>query len=83
MQAREVLDVTLAILYSPNNKEKRLGLNVPADWASALELLKKYSELKTDMKADRVLHERIRAGMIANIWRQGGRSSTRPPARRD
>jgi NitT/TauT family transport system substrate-binding protein len=32
-QAREVLDVTLSILYSPNNKDKRLGLNVAADWA--------------------------------------------------
>jgi NitT/TauT family transport system substrate-binding protein len=52
VQAREVLGVTLSILTSANNKEKRIGLNVEADWASALELLKKYSELKTDMKAD-------------------------------
>jgi NitT/TauT family transport system substrate-binding protein len=52
IQAREVLGVTLSILTSPNNKEKRIGLNVEADWASALELLKKYSELKTDMTAD-------------------------------
>jgi NitT/TauT family transport system substrate-binding protein len=50
-QARQVLDVTLSILYSANNKEKRLGLNVDADWASALELLKKYNDLKTDKKA--------------------------------
>jgi NitT/TauT family transport system substrate-binding protein len=53
VQAREVLGVTLSILTSPNNKEKRIGLNVEADWASALELLKKYSELKTDMTADK------------------------------
>jgi len=47
-----VLDVTLSILYSPNNKQKRLGLNVPEDWQSALDLLQKYTEFKTDMKAD-------------------------------
>jgi NitT/TauT family transport system substrate-binding protein len=51
VQARKVLDVTLSILLSPNNKDKRLGLNVEADWASALDLLKTYNELKTDMKA--------------------------------
>lgn len=50
-QARQVLDVTLSILYSPNNKEKKLGLNVEEDWASALELFKEYKGLKTDMKA--------------------------------
>jgi NitT/TauT family transport system substrate-binding protein len=50
-QAREVLDVTLSILYSPNNKDKRLGLNVAADWAAALDMLQKYTDLKTDMKA--------------------------------
>jgi len=52
VQARKVLDVTLSILYSPNNKQKRLGLNVPEDWRSALDLLQKYTEFKTDMKAD-------------------------------
>ena len=31
-QAREVLDVTLGILYSAGNKDKRLGYNVPEDW---------------------------------------------------
>ena len=50
-QAREVLDVTLSILLSPNNKEKQLGLNVPADWDSALDMLKKYKDLKTDQPA--------------------------------
>jgi hypothetical protein len=43
--------VTLSILYSPNNKDKRLGLNVAADWAAALDMLQKYTDLKTDMKA--------------------------------
>ena len=43
--------MTLSILISPNNKDKQLGLNVPADWASALALLKKYKELETDMPA--------------------------------
>jgi len=37
-QARQVLDVTLSILISPNNTDKKLGLNVEKDWASALEL---------------------------------------------
>jgi len=44
-------DVTLSILYSKNNTDKRLGLNVDADWQSALDLLKKYNDVKTDMKA--------------------------------
>lgn len=51
VQARKVLDVTLSILYSPANKAKRLGYNVPEDWANALELLEKYNDLKTDAKA--------------------------------
>ena len=50
-QARQVLDVTLGILYSPKNKEKRLGYNVPEDWASMLDLMKKYNGLKTDLPA--------------------------------
>ena len=43
--------MTLSILYSKNNTDKRLGLNVDADWQSALDLLKKYNDVKTDMKA--------------------------------
>ncbi len=50
-QARAVLDVTLGILYSPNNKDKRLGYNVPADWDSMLALMKQYNGLKTDQPA--------------------------------
>ena len=49
VQARQVLDVTLSILYSSNNTSKRLGLNVEKDWESALSLLKEYKELETDM----------------------------------
>ncbi|MCS6780954.1 MAG: ABC transporter substrate-binding protein [Geminicoccaceae bacterium] len=50
-QAREVLDVTLSILKSKNAKDDRLGVNVPEDWAAALETLKTYKELKTDKPA--------------------------------
>jgi NitT/TauT family transport system substrate-binding protein len=50
-QAREVLDVTLGILYSANNKDKKLGLNVPEDWDSMLALMKEYNDLKTDQPA--------------------------------
>ncbi len=50
-QARQVLDVTLGILYSPNNKDKILGYNVPEDWASMLDLMKQYNGLQTDMPA--------------------------------
>lgn len=50
-QAREVLDVTLSVLYSKANKDKVLGLNVPEDWNDMLELMKKYNDLKTDQPA--------------------------------
>ena len=50
-QALQVLDVTLSILYSPNNSRHELGLNVAKDWGSALTLLKNYQGLKTDMPA--------------------------------
>lgn len=51
VQNRKVLDVTLSILISPKNSEKRVGLNVPADWQSALDLLKNYQSLQTDKPA--------------------------------
>lgn len=51
-QAEEVLGVTLSILYSPANSDKKLGYHVPEDWESALNLLKTYAELETDMTAD-------------------------------
>lgn len=50
-QARAVLDVTLGILYSKNNGEKRLGYNVPQDWEEMIDLMKKYNDLKTDKPA--------------------------------
>jgi NitT/TauT family transport system substrate-binding protein len=49
-QARAVLDVTLGVLYSAANKEKKLGLNVASDWADMVDLMKKYNDL--DPKAD-------------------------------
>lgn len=50
-QARAVLDVTLGILYSKNNTEKRLGQHVPKDWEEMIDLMKKYNDLKTDKPA--------------------------------
>jgi NitT/TauT family transport system substrate-binding protein len=47
-QARAVLDVTLGILYSKSNADKRLGYNVPQDWEDMIELMKKYNDLQTD-----------------------------------
>lgn len=50
-QARQVLDATLSILFSPNNTKKQIGLNVEKDWISAMELFKKYKGLETNKKA--------------------------------
>ena len=44
---RHALDPEVA----QNNQDGRIGYNVPADWDSALEILKKYKELKTDQPA--------------------------------
>jgi len=49
---RKQLDVSLGILNSPNNKEKCLGENVPADWANVIDLQKKYLAFETTMTAD-------------------------------
>jgi NitT/TauT family transport system substrate-binding protein len=49
---RKQLDVSLDIVYSPNNKDKCLGWNVPADWSSVIDLQKKYLALQTTMTAD-------------------------------
>ncbi len=49
-QARAVLDVTLGLLYSAANKDRTLGLNVPEDWVSMVDLMKKYNDL--DPKAE-------------------------------
>ena len=50
-QARQVLDVTLSVLQSPNADGAPLGSHVEQDWQSALDLLKQYKELETDMAA--------------------------------
>ena len=60
-QAREVLDVTLGILYSAGNKDKRLGYNVPEDWDSMLALMKEYNELEDGRAGLGVLYQRLRA----------------------
>jgi NitT/TauT family transport system substrate-binding protein len=46
---RKQLDVSLDILFSPNNTDKCLGLNVPADWTNVIDLMKTYLEFETDM----------------------------------
>jgi NitT/TauT family transport system substrate-binding protein len=47
-QARAVLDVTLGVLYSKANTDKKLGLHVASDWDDMLNLMKKYNDLHTD-----------------------------------
>ena len=49
---RKQLDVSLGILFSPNNTTKCLGLNVPADWENVIELQKKYLAFETTMTPD-------------------------------
>jgi NitT/TauT family transport system substrate-binding protein len=49
-QARDVLDVTLKVLISPANKDKKIGLHVESDWNDMIALMKKYNDL--DPKAD-------------------------------
>ena len=44
-QSRAVLDVTLGLLYSAANTEKKLGLNMPSDWADMVDLMKTYNDL--------------------------------------
>jgi hypothetical protein len=46
-----VLDVTLSVLESPNAGGAPLGSHVEQDWQSALDLLKQYKELETEMAA--------------------------------
>jgi NitT/TauT family transport system substrate-binding protein len=50
-QARAVLDVTLGVLYSKANTDKKLGLHVASDWDDMLNLMKKYNDLQTDKPA--------------------------------
>src|SRR5262249_55244231 len=53
-QARQVLDFTLSILISKNNKEKRLRWNRPEDSDSARELLKPSRGRETTSRADQL-----------------------------
>jgi NitT/TauT family transport system substrate-binding protein len=50
-QASAVLAVTLGVLYSQANTDKRLGLHVAADWEDMLALMKAYNDLETDKVA--------------------------------
>jgi NitT/TauT family transport system substrate-binding protein len=50
-QALAVLKVTLGVLYSGANKDKKLGVNVPADWDDMLKLMKTYNGLETNKTA--------------------------------
>lgn len=47
-QSRAVLDVTLGLLYSGANTDKKLGLNVAPDWESMVNLMKEYNDLDPD-----------------------------------
>lgn len=47
-QSRAVLDVTLGLLYSNANTDKKLGLNVASDWESMVNLMKEYNDLNPD-----------------------------------
>lgn len=49
-QSRAVLNVTLGLLYSGANADKKLGLNVASDWESMVNLMKEYNDL--DPNAD-------------------------------
>ena len=63
VQARKVLDVTLSILLSPNNKEKRIGLNVPEDWAERARSAGEVQRSEDRYEGQRLLHQRLRPGL--------------------
>jgi NitT/TauT family transport system substrate-binding protein len=48
---RRQLAVDLGLLYSAANKQMRLGYGPPEDWASTLEVLKKYRDVETNLPA--------------------------------
>ena len=50
-QAREVLGVTLGMLYSNANTDKVLGLNVASDWEGMVKLMKEYNDLDAGANA--------------------------------
>lgn len=43
------LEASLALLWTPENKSKRLGWTSEKEWADMIDLLKKYSGLKGDL----------------------------------
>jgi NitT/TauT family transport system substrate-binding protein len=49
-QSRAVLDVTLGLLYSNANTDRKIGMNVPSDWEGMVALMKEYNDL--DPNAD-------------------------------
>ncbi len=56
-QARAVLDVTLGILYSKANTDKRLGYNVAKDWDDMIALMKQLQRSADRQAGDRFLHQ--------------------------
>jgi NitT/TauT family transport system substrate-binding protein len=48
---RRQLAVDLGLLFSPANKQKRVGFGPPEDWDATLEVLKKYRGLETALPA--------------------------------
>ena len=50
-QSREILDVTLGVLYSKGNTEKTLGLHVAKDWEDMVALMKEYNDLPAESEA--------------------------------
>ena len=60
-QARAVLDVTLGILYSPNNTDKQLAWNVPADWDDDAGPDEGIQRPRDRPAGHRLLHQRLRA----------------------
>ena len=77
-QARAVLDVTLGILYSKANKDKRLGLNVPADWDVDARPDEEVQRPEDRPAGDGLLHQRLRALGRKPIARGAGAAA--PPA---
>lgn len=50
-QALSVLKVTLGVLYSKANTDKKLGWHVASDWNDMLALMKEYNDLDTPKEA--------------------------------
>jgi len=48
---RRQLAIDLGLLFSPANKQKRVGFGPPEDWEATLEVLKKYRGVETALPA--------------------------------